>query len=555
MINKVKHLSPNVDRATLNAIRWTGVSIVLLQIVYLLGTIINNTFFLHKPPLYLMHTPAISLVLVAMLGLLAVNIIGIHQKSITKRASAFFIISYYMSLIIFTLCVANQNRDAVMTILWVILLATTGIIFGRKMYSIGAVVMCMSLLASCLLLGYTLERRYALLIIMLLSIFASYFFYSYRESGLVELKNYNFLKRRERLQTKRLRVVVNNLKDALISVGADNIVRLYNSAALSLFDTNRDLMGMNVDSIVKLCNENGDPVKLSEIVQTVHNDSERDDLLLVYSDNQKINLHLSILPIKNQFNLGRDQSSSDSFIIMARDITKQKSLDDEKDEFISVVSHELRTPVAIAEGALSNLQFLILHNSDPKTFSKTLDAAHDQILYLGQMVNDLSTLSRAQRGVYMDDEDIDIDAFMSSLPSKYEKSARDKNLKFITKVDAHGKVIVPSMVIEEIMQNLITNAVKYTDKGSVTVGVTMVEGNKHHARFYVRDTGIGISKSDIGHVFQRFWRSEDYRTRKTSGTGLGLHVVNQLAQKIGTNIIVHSELNKGSEFSFILPAK
>ena len=99
------------------------------------------------------------------------------------------------------------------------------------------------------------------------------------------------------------------------------------------------------------------------------------------------------------------------------------------------------------------------------------------------------------------------------------------------------------------MQNLISNAIKYTEVGSVTVGVRAEPHDRSHARFYVRDTGIGISKSDLDKIYLRFWRSEDYRTRQTSGTGLGL------ASKVGTHIDVKSELNIGSTFSLLLPVK
>ena len=204
---------------------------------------------------------------------------------------------------------------------------------------------------------------------------------------------------------------------------------------------------------------------------------------------------------------------------------------------------------------MSNLQLLIERGGNPELFAKTLDSAHKQILYLGQMVNDLSTLSRAQRGVYMDNEEIEIDSFIESLYHKYEPSAKEHNLRLIANIDVRGVVLVPSMAIEEIMQNLITNAIKYTEKGSVTIGVKHIKNDKGKVRFYVKDTGIGISKSEISHVFQRFWRSEDYRTHHIPGTGLGLHVVEQLANKIGTRIDVVSQVNVGSTFSLDLPLK
>ena len=153
----------------------------------------------------------------------------------------------------------------------------------------------------------------------------------------------------------------------------------------------------------------------------------------------------------------------------------------------------------------------------------------------------------------MNDEDIDINEFMTSLYNKYSDEAKARGLRMVVDIDVKGKVTVPSMVIEEIMQNLITNAIKYTDKGGVTIGVSPVTNDGKHAKFYVKDTGIGISKSDQEHIFQRFWRSEDYRTRQTNGTGLGLHVVEQLATKIGAKVNVDSELNVGSTFSIILP--
>ena len=107
------------------------------------------------------------------------------------------------------------------------------------------------------------------------------------------------------------------------------------------------------------------------------------------------------------------------------------------------------------------------------------------------------------------------------------------------------------------MQNLITNSLKYTREGGVTISVKFAKDsgkiNKNKVEFIVKDTGIGISISDQKHVFERFWRSEDYRTRETGGTGLGLHIVEQLARKIGTRLQLKSRINHGSEFSFSLP--
>jgi signal transduction histidine kinase len=106
------------------------------------------------------------------------------------------------------------------------------------------------------------------------------------------------------------------------------------------------------------------------------------------------------------------------------------------------------------------------------------------------------------------------------------------------------------LYLHELLQNFITNAIKYTREGSVTL---IVRRQKDDILFEVSDTGIGISKSDQAKVFDKFYRSEDYRTRETSGTGLGLYVTHKLAKKMGTTITLKSRLNHGSHFSFTLP--
>lgn len=355
---------------------------------------------------------------------------------------------------------------------------------------------------------------------------------------------------REQAQLDLLHSIINNIKYLIIYADPQGTVKLCNSAALNLLDTNRNPTGHQVNDIFSLVDDSGAEVDFNQLIISSAHPIDRNDLRFAYKDGQKINLNIVILPIHTTYQSG---NALTGFIIMARDITKEKTLDDERDEFISVVSHELRTPVAIAEGALSNLQFIMAHHGDVTTLSTTLDAAHDQILYLGQMVNDLSTLSRAERGVYMNNETINIKTFMNSLYGKYSKEAREKGVKLILNSSANdGNISVSRMALEEIMQNIIINAIKYTDRGSVTIGTRDCKQH-NYVEFFVRDTGIGISKSDLGHIFERFWRSEDYHTRQHSGTGLGLYVVARLADKINTHIKVSSKLGQGTEFTFRLP--
>jgi signal transduction histidine kinase len=237
-----------------------------------------------------------------------------------------------------------------------------------------------------------------------------------------------------------------------------------------------------------------------------------------------------------------------------RDITKAKSLEEERDEFISVVSHELRTPITIVEGTISNLKLMMARKDiAQKVLEDSVATAHDQVIYLAKMVNDLSTLSRAERGVADAPEDIDVRTLVNDLFSEYAPQAEKKNLHFNLDLGMTlGHVNTSKLYLQELLQNFITNSIKYTKEGSVTL---RVHRRDNHLTFEVKDTGIGISKNDQAKVFNKFYRSEDYRTRETGGTGLGLYVAMKLAKKLGTTIELTSRLNHGSSFSFSLTTK
>ncbi|MDR1032694.1 MAG: HAMP domain-containing histidine kinase, partial [Candidatus Nomurabacteria bacterium] len=226
--------------------------------------------------------------------------------------------------------------------------------------------------------------------------------------------------------------------------------------------------------------------------------------------------------------------------------------DEERNEFISVVSNELRTPVTIAEGSISNLQMLVEKGiTDPKVLKDATGSAHEQVLFLAKMINDLSTLSRAERGVGSETEVIDIRELAVRLFDDYRDDAENKGLRMdIDMKNVTGQIKTSRLYVEEMLQNFITNAIKYTTAGSVTLQVVETKGK---VTFSVSDTGIGISRTDQARIFDKFYRSEDYRTRETSGTGLGLYVAAKLARKLNTHISFNSKLNHGSTFSFNMP--
>lgn len=357
----------------------------------------------------------------------------------------------------------------------------------------------------------------------------------------------------EELQRDRILTIVNNLADAVLSTDQNGIIRVYNAASLNLLDTNTSLNGHHIDEILSLKVKDEKNFSLFNNLKKARGVVIRDDLTMEVAD-ETLRLEVTYSPIRSGYSQTKKINNQDGYILILRDVTKSKSLEEERDEFISVVSHELRTPITIAEGTISNVQ-LMMDRGDvsPKMLKQSIASAHDQVIFLSKMVNDLSTLSRAERGVADAPELIEIRTLVDDLYKEYAPQAEAKNLHFNLDVGTHlGQVTASSLYLRELLQNFITNSIKYTKEGSVTLSIKR-KGDK--ITFEVRDTGIGISKGDQAKIFNKFYRSEDYRTRETGGTGLGLYVATKLAKKLGTKIGIHSRLNHGSAFSFTLTEK
>lgn len=355
---------------------------------------------------------------------------------------------------------------------------------------------------------------------------------------------------RQHFERQRLLSLINNMGEAVIATDKNGKILLYNAATLNLLDTNQSLDNKSVDKILTLKDKTNRSVKLTKLMGSSPTGLTENNLNHEFSPGDFINIYINISPIK----LGFKEDAGSGYIIIIRDITKEKSLEDERDEFISVVSHELRTPAAIAEGGVSNSIFAIEHKVDKKEVLSALNESHDQIIYLSSMINDLATLSRAERtDTKLEISTVKPDELLGEIARDYQEQAEEKKLKLTITAGSNTKAIKSSeLYLREILQNFITNSLKYTKKGSIIVHVR--SNDKGEAVFSVADSGIGLSKSDKRHIFDKFFRSEDYRTRESSGTGLGLYVTLKLANKLNARIEVESELNKGSTFTITVPS-
>lgn len=347
---------------------------------------------------------------------------------------------------------------------------------------------------------------------------------------------------------QHLATLINSMSDGVIATDKDFKVLLHNAAALDILDLHNLHTGSDISDVVKLIDRDNQEIAVTHLVKESTTSTTSRDHRIQYQDGSKINIFISIAPV----HLGYGKNSNHGYIIVLRDITHEKSLEEERDEFISVISHELRTPVAIAEGNLSNAQYISKKHPSPPEITTSLQQAYDQIAFLSGMINDLSMLSRAENGATaVETSPVNVRKLIESLMQAYTPAATEKQLGLHAELDPKLELVhTNELYLREILQNLVTNAIKYTEQGSVTIAAKQTSKGVNIA---VHDTGIGISKSDQAKIFTKFFRAEDYKTRQHSGTGLGLYVAAKLASLLQATITVDGAPQKGSSFILNIP--
>ena len=238
-----------------------------------------------------------------------------------------------------------------------------------------------------------------------------------------------------------------------------------------------------------------------------------------------------------------------------KELQREKSLADRanktKSEFLSNVSHELRTPL----NAILGMDEMILRStaeSSTVEYAENIRTASNNLLGL---VNDILDFSKIEAGkMEIINVDYQLSSVLNDLVNMIHTRAEKKGLKFI----ANANQKLPSMLrgdeirIKQVVTNILTNAVKYTEKGSVTltVGFEKLADNRIALKFSVKDTGIGIKEEDLPKLFSAFERIEEERNRTIEGTGLGMNITQRLLQMMNSKLEVQSVYGEGSTFSF-----
>jgi|GEM_PF-274117 len=224
-----------------------------------------------------------------------------------------------------------------------------------------------------------------------------------------------------------------------------------------------------------------------------------------------------------------------------------------KSEFLANMSHELRTPlnsILILSGFLVEDKNGLL-GKDEKEYAKVINAAGKDLL---DLINDILDLSKIESGkMELTLEAFDIRKTLLELQEMFKPLVDEKGLNFINTVeDSVPKMIVSDeMKISQVMKNLISNAIKFTQEGDVEIKASITTNNQ--LQIAVRDTGIGISKDKLLHIFGAFQQADGSTSRNYGGTGLGLSISKELARLLGGDIKLESEEGKGSTFYIYIP--
>lgn len=246
------------------------------------------------------------------------------------------------------------------------------------------------------------------------------------------------------------------------------------------------------------------------------------------------------------------EEQADGILVVLHDITQQEKLELSRREFVANVSHELRTPLTTIKSYAETL--MDTEFDDRGVQMRFLSVIAQEADRMTRIVRDLLTLSRLdeKRPDPQPPEIIDLKSFLGGIVERMSVSAKKKEQTISYRpMNETGEFSSNRDKLEQVIINIISNAVKYTPAG----GKIEVFSGKLYSDIYIKvsDNGIGIPKENLPRIFERFYRVDKARSRDTGGTGLGLAIAKQIMDELGGDIKITSEINKGTEVTITIP--
>lgn len=355
----------------------------------------------------------------------------------------------------------------------------------------------------------------------------------------------------------KAQALVASIGEGVIVINGSQQIQLFNKAAQQLTGWDESsAQGIDYNLVLLLTDDKDQDLTEAnnpfDIAWSKHQQVTCDNLFMTSRDGRKIALNLSISPI-----LGTGNTVHGA-IALFRDISHEKAVERQKDEFVSTASHEMRTPVAAIEGYISLAMNPNIATIDERALNY-LTKAHESIQHLGELFRDLLSVAKAEEGsLQMKLEPLNLSELLQGVADDMQFVAQKKHLNLTYQLsNTSGKVLAPMYYIaanperlREVVMNLIDNAIKFTAEGGITVTLT---GTDKLVQIDVSDTGLGIAQADIPHLFQKFYRIDSSATRTIGGTGLGLYLSRTVVELFNGRIWVTSKDGKGSSFHIELP--
>jgi two-component system phosphate regulon sensor histidine kinase PhoR len=356
----------------------------------------------------------------------------------------------------------------------------------------------------------------------------------------------NLTDRRRELERKlregelSVQAVFGAMLDGLVVVDDLRRVRLMNREFRRAFGIGEDVSGgtllevirhASVDRLVMEAIRSGQP--------------QRESIQISRGASEGREMEVSAVP------LGENSAQMEGAVVLFHDVTHVRQVEEMRRDFVANVSHELRTPLSIFRGYLETL--LDDPQQPPGELLRILEVMERHSDRLNALVEDVLSLARLESpGVELDLSEVEVGELLHSIMRDWEKRFAASKLKSHLNFPADLPVLnADESRIQEVIYNLLDNAVKYSEPGGTVSLRAEMSGDR--VRISVSDQGIGIREADLPRIFERFYRADKARSRELGGTGLGLSIVKHIVQLHGGAVEAQSELGKGTTISVLLP--
>lgn len=366
-------------------------------------------------------------------------------------------------------------------------------------------------------------------------------------------------------QLAKIEAILESTQSAIFAVDKNYLITGFNSAFSKLyqkyFATNTEPQkGIDIQTVFsdRLAKPN------NSITRALSGENFTEEQEIVFHDFDKHYFEMSYNPIKNEHNeiIGvavfaqdiTDKKRNEEALLKAKNEALQAA--QAKSDFLSNMSHEIRTPMNAIIG-ITDLLLDKLAIPENREYLQSIKYSADNLLHI---INDILDLSKIEAGkVELEEEPFNLEQKINELKRTFQPKANEKKIELITIItkDVPAYVKGDQFRLNQILLNLISNAIKFTSKGSITVRVELKKGSAENCTllFSVTDSGIGIAEDKLNSIFDTFTQAYTDTTRKFGGTGLGLAISKNLVQLQQGYMGVHSKLGAGSTFYFEIPYK